>query len=338
MSFRDYKKNRASDLEDMQKECDKAAQKTKSFEKDPDDWYPGTDKMGNGIAIIRFLPALEVEEGINFVRWWSHAFECENRWYIENCLSTFGWDDPDPVMQYNNLLWNSTEDENSPARKQSLKQGRKINHRSNILVISDSANATNNGKLKKFPYGKQFYKKIEEALQPPLIEGAIEQEQPMNPFDLFEGANLKIRMYSEKVNGKPTRKYELTWSNPGPLFAKEENIEKIYNELNSDATRWGLLKYVAPDKFKTYDVLRKRLTYVMGFDPLAAKFPLAGQEKTETKAVEKKPEFKKTPIEEDKVADEATPPKAEKSSPQKEFSADEFFNSLKDDEDDIPFK
>ena len=98
-------------------------------EKKEDDrfWQPELDKSGNGMAIIRFLPAPEVdgEESLPWIRLFTHGFKGPTgKWYIENSLTTIG--QKDPVSEYNTVLWNSTNDDSSPARKQAREQKRRL--------------------------------------------------------------------------------------------------------------------------------------------------------------------------------------------------------------------
>ena len=103
---------------------------------------PQVDKAGNGYAVIRFLPAPEGEE-LPWARVWNHAFQGPTGlWYIENSLTTLN--QKDPVSEHNTQLWNSgIESDKEIARKQK----RKLQYYSNILVITDSSNPENEGKV-----------------------------------------------------------------------------------------------------------------------------------------------------------------------------------------------
>src|SRR5208283_235032 len=242
MSFRDYKTSRKDGAEKLRAQAQAIANTVKKFEKDPDDWFPETDKAGNCICVIRLLPRLEGEE-IDFAHWWSHNFKNETtgRWYIKNSRTSYGFEDTeksrDPCMEYNN-------------------------------------NQENNDSIKKYRHTKGVFNKYLEALSPPVVENAA-PEPAFNPFDLYEGANLKIRVTTDKTKkddrGNAVRNYEYTWYEPAPL-GNEEMIEKVYNELNGD-TKWSLEQYVSDDQFESYEDLLKRLIYVMGFNPLEEEGP-----------------------------------------------------------------
>jgi hypothetical protein len=271
LSFKDYKKSRTNDFAEIYKdaeELNKTQQKV-TYEADPDDWYPGVDKAGNGISIIRILPAIEGEGKLPLVKWFSHNFQnpANDRWYIENSLTTpRGVEEmDDPLGEYNKRLWDSTKLKDHPNRKQASHQKRVLNYRTNVFIVSDSSNPENNGKVKKWKFGKFFFDMINLAMYPPVIEGSDEQDQKLIPFDMYEGANLKIQIYSELKDGKKQRNYSRSsWKERGP-FGDEPLMETVYKELQSDP-KWSLRQYLAPDKFKTYEALKKRLDYVMDFD------------------------------------------------------------------------
>jgi hypothetical protein len=289
MSFASYKKNRVTSLEDLVNQAEAANPQQKSYEADPLDWYPTTDKAGNAQIVLRFMPPLEDEENTYFVRWWHHSFQdpTTSGWYIENCLSTlnpsFAEDGAqDPVMQFNQILYKKAgkdADEDNPLKKQASRQKRNVNYRSNVWIIADShkKEAGVNGTLRKWKYGQGMFNEIAKAMKPTKIEGAFEQTAPINPFDLIDGANLIINISTDptkKVNGKPARKYEYKWMAPAPL-GPDALMEKVWEELNSDGAngkkKFSLRDYVASDKFKSYDALYKRLVKVIGHDPLSVK-------------------------------------------------------------------
>ena len=207
-------------------------------------WKPQVDKAGNGYAVIRFLPASKDEE-MPWVRVWNHAFQGPTgQWYIENSLTTIN--QKDPVSEYNTQLWNSgVESDKEIARKQK----RKLQYYSNIYVVSDSVNPSNQGKVFLFKYGKKIFDKLSEAMQP-----AFEDETPINPFDLWEGANFKLKI--RKVDGYWN--YDKSeFDKPSKLNDNDDEMEKIWN------TQYSLKDFTAPSNFKSYDELKTRLDAVL---------------------------------------------------------------------------
>jgi hypothetical protein len=247
VSFSELKKQRKSDFERIQKEIEKVSQKGGSSD-DATYWSPGLDKAGNGYAIIRFLPAPPGEDS-TFVRLFTHGFKGPTgKWYIENSLTTLG--QKDPVGELNSTLWNSTEDDEAPARKQARAQKRRLGFVSNIYVVKDAANPENEGKVFRFKYGKKIWDKVQAVMYP-----EIAGEEGFNPFDLWEGANFKLKI--RQVAG--FKNYDNShFDSPAPLSDDDDELDKVWQAEHSLA---GL---IAPDQFKSYAELETRLKEVLG--------------------------------------------------------------------------
>jgi hypothetical protein len=219
------------------------------FDKSKDDrfWYPNVDKAGNGYAVIRFLPA-PGEEDMPFIRMFEHGFKGPTgSWYIENSLTTIG--KTDPVSEYNSQLWNSgIESDKKIAREQK----RKLHFVSNIYVITDQQNPENEGKVFLFKYGKKVFDKLNEAMNPQFAD-----EDPMNPFDLWSGANFKLKI--RNVEGY--RNYDKSeFAAAAPLSEDDSEMEAIWKKCQS------LQEFLAPSNFKSYDELKAKLNKVLGID------------------------------------------------------------------------
>ena len=239
MSFASLKKSSFQDL------LAKADTLNKSEAKSgPDErlWKPEVDKAGNGYAVIRFLPAPNGED-LPWAQVWTHAFQGPGGWYIENSLTTLG--KKDPVSDLNRELWNSGG-EGSPQRAQARNQKRKLNYYSNIYVVKDSANPENEGKVFLYRYGKKIFDKIMESMQP-----AFEDETPVNPFDLWKGADFKLKI--TKVAG--FWNYDKSeFDAPATLGdLSDKELEGIWKQEHS------LSAYNADDQFKSYEELKERL-------------------------------------------------------------------------------
>ena len=246
-SFKDLKNNRMNNLQSLTKQVEKLAEKP-SYE-DERIWKCERDKTGNGYAVVRFLPA-PTNEDVPWVRLWSHGFKGPGGWYNENSLTTPRSDAPsgtdDPVSKANTTLWNSgIESDKNIARDRK----RKLSYYSNILVLEDSTNAQNEGKVFLFRYGKKIFEKIESVMNP-----EFKDEEPMNPFDFWSGANFKLKI--RQVEGYAN--YDKSeFASPSPLFdgddAKLEDVWKQQHSLQ------GLL---APENFKSYQELEARFNTV----------------------------------------------------------------------------
>ena len=74
----------------MSKLLDAVKKSQSGFAKDNDDvfYYPVRDAVGNGSAVIRFLPSLSDDE-VPFVKTYTHGFKGPSgKWLIDNCLTT----------------------------------------------------------------------------------------------------------------------------------------------------------------------------------------------------------------------------------------------------------
>jgi len=220
-------------------------------------WKPAIDpKTGQGGAVIRFLPSSKCEEA--FVKIYEFSFQGPTgRWYIQKCLNTIGL--PDPVSEYNSEQW-ATGDE--ALQNEVRKRKRKTSYITNIYVVRDPAQPENEGKVFLFKFGKKIFNKLEQALNPP--NDGIEEIQPLDPFDLFEGANFILRI-KKGDGGFPNYDESRFDSKRGPLFEDEEKLEKIYNST------YDLREFLDPKTFKSYDELKQLFRSVMGLDSSSSK-------------------------------------------------------------------
>ena len=236
-------------------------------------WKPQVDKSGNGYAVLRFLPAIEGEE-MPWVRVWNHAFQGPTgQWYIENSLTTLSKNDP--VSEYNSQLWNSgVESDKEIARKQK----RKLQYFANVYIVEDTMNPENTGKVMLYRFGKKIFDKLMEAMQPEFAD-----ETPINPFDMWEGANFKLKI--RKVDGYWN--YDKSeFESPSQLKPTDEELETIYKK------EYSLAEFLAPSNFKSYDELKTRLDAVLS-GTVATKTAAAMVD--EEDEVPFKPDFKSEP-------------------------------------------
>jgi hypothetical protein len=210
-------------------------------------WKPEVDKTGNGFAVLRFLPAPDGED-LPWAKMYSHAFQGNGGWYIENSLTTIGG--KDPLGEYNRELWNTGSETNKEIVR---KQKRKLNYYSNIYVVKDPTNPSNEGKVFLFKYGKKIFDKIMEAMQP-----EFEDESPINPFDFWVGANFKLKI----VKKDGYWNYDKSeFDRVSPLLDDDDAMEAIWKK------EYSLNAITAPDQFKTYEELERRMNMVLGLSP-----------------------------------------------------------------------
>ena len=215
-------------------------------------WQPEVDKAGNGMAIIRFLPApaIDGDDALPWVRVFNHGFQGPGGWYIENSLTTLN--QKDPVSEYNSILWNSGIEANKEIAR---KQKRRLTYISNILVVSDPKNPENEGQIRLYKFGKKIFDKISEAMNPEFAD-----ETPLNPFDFWEGANFKIKI--RQVEGY--RNYDKSeFDSITPVDGDDEKLEAIWKK------EYSLKEFLEPKQFKSYDTLKAKLDKVLGLDGVA---------------------------------------------------------------------
>lgn len=259
MNFSNLKKS-SKDFTGLLKEVEKLSNPTYEKAEGADNyWKPTPDKAGNALAVIRFLPgpAVDGDDALPWAQYWDHGFQNKKngKWYIEKSLTTLS--QKDPVSEYNSTLWNSTSDDNSPERKQARDQKRRLHYVSNIYVVSDPKNPENEGKVFLFKYGKKIFDKITKQMNPDL-----ESEQKVNPFDLWKGANFKLKM--TRQSGFPNYD-ESVFLAPAALNDDDSELEAIWKK------EYSLKEIVDPKQFKTYDELKKRLNDVLGLTGTSAR-------------------------------------------------------------------
>lgn len=247
MSLDHLRKNRMSDINKLVAAAEKvggnAGQQQASYE-DNRFWKPEVDKAGNGFAIIRFLPT-PVGEDLPWVRYWDHGFQGPGGWYIEKSLTSIGMNDP--VGEVNTKLWNSGLDSDKEIAR---KQKRRLHYVANVLVVSDPAHPENEGKIFLYQFGKKIFDKMMDVMQP-----QFQDEEPVNPFDLWEGANFKLKI--RNVEGY--RNYDKSeFDKPSAVSNDESELEAIYAKV------YSLKEFTDPSKYKTYDELKAKLERVLG--------------------------------------------------------------------------
>jgi len=248
MSFDSLKKKSSSLTEKLLKEVEKM--NSSSGGADERFWKAELDKSGVGSAVIRFLPAPDGEE-LPWVKLYSHAFQGVGGWYIENSLTTTGG--KDPVSDYNRQLWNSGNDADKDTVR---KQKRKLSYYSNVYVVKDPLHPENEGRVFLFKYGKKIFDKVLEAMQP-----EFDDETPINPFDFWQGANFKLKI----VKKDGFWNYDKSeFDKVAPLLDDDDALEALWKK------QYSLSAITAPDQFKSYEDLERRLKTVLGQKPVQA--------------------------------------------------------------------
>jgi len=270
MSFANLKKSSKSSFSSLTKKLDD--EKKGGFQEDPRYWKFEVDAAGNGFSVIRFLPAVDGEE-FPFVKIYKHSFKDRRtgKWYIENSRTTIG--ETDPVSESNSELWNSGIESNKDIARQRKRQ---LKYIANILVVSNTKNPEQEGKVFLWEFGPRIFQKIEGAMKP-----EFEDETAFNPFDFWTGANFKLK--ARMLDGQ--RSYDKSeFEAPSALFDGDEAaLEKLWNAQHK------LLPEIAPDKFKPYAQLAARFNAVVGNAAVNANQAAGRREEDEMPVQDSKP-------------------------------------------------
>ena len=254
-SFAALKKSRSSSLSKLVTETAKINAPSEGSNEDNRFWTPSVDKAGNGYAVIRFLPEPKGED-LPWVRVFSHGFQGPaGKWYIENSLTTFN--EKDPVSEYNSTLWNNGTE---AGKEQARKQKRRLSYIANIYVVKDPANPENEGTVRLYKFGKKIFDKLNEKMNP-----EIEDETATNPFDFWEGADLKLKI--RNVEGY--RNYDKSeFAEVSPLLDGDDaKLETVYDSM------FSLQDFLDRKHFKTYAELQAKLDMVLGLAGATATAP-----------------------------------------------------------------
>ena len=207
-------------------------------------WGVDGDKAGNGSAVIRFLPGLTDDDDV-FVKQYKHGFKGNTgKWFVAECPTTIG--EECACCDANSELWNTGD-----KVKQDIVRNRKrkLSYFANILIISDPANPDNEGKVKIFKFGAKIMGKIEAAMNP-----EFEEDAPINPFDLDEGANFRLRM-SQVAGFANFDKSSFAEPTSVGTAAFQANLKKELHDIK---------KFVDPSLFLSKGEMQRKLDFVNG--------------------------------------------------------------------------
>lgn len=243
MSFSNMKKNSKSNIGRLTDEITKLNKGSESY-KDDRFWKPELDKSSNGYAVIRFLPAPDGED-LPWARTFNHGFKGKGGWFIENCPTTTGG--KCPVCEANSELWNSgIEKDKDIARSRK----RRLSYTANIFVVSDPANPQNEGKNFLYKFGKKIFDKVNESMNP-----EFEDEDAINPFDFWNGANFKLKV--RKVAGFINYDKSEFESSSKLLDGDDAKLEELWKK------QYSLKEFTDASNFKDYGQLKSRFESVV---------------------------------------------------------------------------
>jgi len=238
----ELKRKSANALQERIEQVEKSNEK-KSYV-DERFWKASLDKSGNGGALIRFLPPIQ-GENTPFVHKYVHIFKGDSgKWLAENCLSTIK--KTCPICESNTEKYKALGKEEY--RNLYGSRNRQLKYFSNILVVEDTANPENNGKVFLYEYGVKIFTKIKEAMKP-----ISSRKKPFDPFDAFTGANFELVV--KRVAGQTN--YDSS------SFEKQSEITDDMDELGTILDGlYSLDAIISLDNFKSEEEIERVLMRV----------------------------------------------------------------------------
>jgi hypothetical protein len=168
-----------------------------------------------------------------------------------------------------------------------------LNYISNIYVVSDPAEPSNEGKVFLFKFGQKIFEKVQEAMQP-----EFKDEDPIDPFNFWTGANFRLKV---RFVGGYTNYDKSEFDAPSALLNDDAKLEKIWK------TQYPLKPFIDPSNFKSYDELKQKLFDVLkgdirGTGSMAS--TKTAEDIDEEDLKEKKPSLRSKPPVEEQVDEE----------------------------------
>jgi len=238
--------------------------KTKSYKDDRffvPNWKMAIEKKK--FYTFRFLPD---PEGTPYTHYYSHSFKYANtdgsgkKWYINNCISTFGWDPKCPICAKNSEYYDSAYESDKEIAKQ---RKRKQHWVSNILIVNDPFEPENNGKVFLYKFGYRIFKKIDNQMFPSETDLEDQDFQEFMPYDLFEGADFKLKIVDAEIAKDPVPNYDSSsFSNPRPITNDDEELDAIMEQVHL------LDEFTDPKNFPTVEETIKQVGHLLGATPL----------------------------------------------------------------------
>jgi len=238
------------------------------YEKDTRFYSISKTKDGNGSVKIRLLPSLNAEKNRlqTFVTQHVHSpetFKDEKKRFIkEVCPKTIGGRDAKcPICDYAWDGYNGLKDaglKDSKEAKQFLKFASKERYISNILIIEDTENPSNQGKVFLYEYGAQLQELIKKSMQPTDEEQKEKGLKPFNAWDLMQGKDFRLKLTS----GKETSNTFPAWTNS---FFATDSTATVADEAQFKAlldSTYCLDEFICPDAISNEEKLMKQLDYV----------------------------------------------------------------------------
>jgi aspartate 1-decarboxylase len=216
-------------------------------QKDERFWSLTRDESGTGTAVVRLVPGKGGETTPPIVRVFNHEIFLKKptgRWGVYKNPSPSTIERPCPVSDAYMELKNCGIEQY--AEKIAGKIGRRTQFISNVYIVNDLGNPSNNGKLMLWGYGKTIFEQILGGLEPSdqQIQLGV---SPKNLFDLTNGEEIVVSVTGKKLETK----YALSFNPPKALCDATCVNDIIMNKAVD------LNEFINEKRFKDYEILRK---------------------------------------------------------------------------------
>lgn len=288
MDILELKKQSNKRLEDLQKKINS------KFESSVDErfWklsYDKTTKVGS--ATIRFLGPAKSSDGspeqLEYQIRHSHYFKVNNKFYVEACPTTIG--NKCPVCDANSETYKN----NKSAYKS--ERSRRTSYFMNILVINDPEKPENNGKVFLYQCPKVIFNKIQDQISPKYAD-----QKPVNVFDMWEGADFKIRTMEK---GGFLNYDNSTFESSKPIF-EDVNNSSLYDALWNKL--YSLKEFGDASNFKPYSELERLYLDVVKGVSTSSVDNLENHERVNSKSTISDEDEEETPWVSDKTTSQET--------------------------------
>jgi hypothetical protein len=251
------KKKRGANLKQLQEKLEQANQGG-GRPRDERIWKPKFNaEKGKGICIVRFLPA---KDGEPFVEQLSYSFNGPGGNFYGLARQTISEDDPVQIAAIN-AFRKAKVDGDKHLYEQAKKFLPKRQYFANVYIIKDQEVPENEGKTKIWQFGPAIYNKLKAVIQP-----EFDDVNPLDPFDLWEGADFKVRQIGTEIPDSKTGKmvkvpnYDSSGFDAASEFMNDDDdvLEAILEGT------YDLSEFIAPDKFDSYEKVKERFKAVTG--------------------------------------------------------------------------
>lgn len=219
-------------------------------------WKPSFVKEAGSVEfIIRFLPSSELSEEAKHIQvHYNHTFKKNGQWIIETCPTTIK--KPCPICEDNKKRYAAASERERKTSTDLKSRTRNTKYFANVLVVSDSINKENNGKVFVYEMPKTIFKYIEGAIKPQFAS-----DEPFNPFNIFDGKNLHIRATYDTKKGQWG--YDNTfWGSPSDVTKHTDlTVEEIFEQL------YDISKIIEDKGVLSYEELDEKLRMLDGAPP-----------------------------------------------------------------------